>query len=61
MATDYTHMVVGLAAARLYIARPMPLAYWGLAAILPIIPDLDVFSHAAYGAVLGHRGIGVFT
>jgi inner membrane protein len=28
-----------------------------MAAILPIIPDLDVFSPAAYGTWLGHRGI----
>jgi inner membrane protein len=35
----------------------MPWAYWGLAALLPIVPDLDVFSTAAYGAPLGHRGI----
>jgi inner membrane protein len=35
----------------------MPWAFWGLAAILPIIPDLDVFSMAAYNAPLGHRGI----
>ena len=57
MATDYTHAVVGLAAARLYTARPMPWTYWGLAAVLPIIPDLDVFSSAAYDTILGHRGI----
>lgn len=35
----------------------MSWAYWGLAALLPIIPDLDVFSTAAYGTPLGHRGI----
>ncbi len=35
----------------------MPWAYWGLAVLLPIVPDLDVFSTAAYGAPLGHRGI----
>ena len=57
MATDYTHAVVGLAAARLYTGRPMPWTYWGLAALLPIIPDADVFSTAAYGTILGHRGI----
>ena len=57
MCTDYTHAVVGLGLARLYAVRPMPWAFWGLAAILPIIPDLDVFSMAAYNAPLGHRGI----
>ena len=35
----------------------MPWAYWGLVALLPIVPDLDVFSEYAYGSSLGHRGI----
>lgn len=56
MATDYSHAVVGLGLARLYATKPMPWVYWGLAAILPIIPDLDVFSPANYGTWLGHRG-----
>jgi inner membrane protein len=34
----------------------MPWAYWGLAALLPIVPDLDVFSTFAYGSALGRRG-----
>ena len=57
MATTYTHAFVGLGLARLYATRPMPWLYWGLAAILPTVPDLDVFSPAAYGSPLGHRGI----
>jgi len=57
MATIYSHAVVGLGLARLYTGRPMPWTYWGLAAVLPIIPDLDVFSTAVYGGPLGHRGI----
>ncbi len=57
MATIYTHAVVGLGLGRLYAARPMPWAYWGLTALLPIVPDLDVFSEYAYGSSLGHRGI----
>ena len=57
MATIYTHAVVGLALGRLGTRRPMPWSYWGLAALLPILPDLDVFSFAPYGAALGHRGI----
>ena len=58
MATIYTHSVVGLGLARLYADRPMPWSYWLLAAALPIIPDLDVFSTASYGSsILGHRGI----
>lgn len=57
MATIYTHAVAGLGLAALGATRPMPWAYWGLAACLPILPDLDAFSDAAYGASLGHRGI----
>jgi inner membrane protein len=57
MATLYTHAVAGLGIARLYTARPMPWAYWGLAVLLPIIPDLDVLSTYDYGTPLGHRGI----
>jgi len=56
MATDYSHAVAGLGLARLYAAEPMPWAYWGLAVVLPIVPDIDVFSSAAYGTWLGHRG-----
>jgi len=57
MATIYTHAFVGLGLGRLYAVRPMPWAYWCLTALLPIVPDFDVFSTAAYGAPLGHRGI----
>jgi inner membrane protein len=46
-----------LGLARLYATQPMPWAYWGLAALLPVVPDLDVFSQYAYGSSLGHRGI----
>lgn len=56
MATDYTHAVAGLGLACLCATRPMPWTYWALAAALPILPDLDVFSTAAYGDLLGHRG-----
>ena len=57
MATLYTHAVVGLGVARLCAARPKPWPYWGLAALLPLLPDCDVFSTAAYGSPLGHRGL----
>jgi inner membrane protein len=57
MATLYTHAVVGVGLARLYAVRPMPWVFWGLAAVLPIAADLDVFSTATYGGPLGHRGI----
>jgi inner membrane protein len=57
MATLYTHAAAGLGIARLATARPMPWPYWAAAAALPCIPDLDVFSTAAYGSAMGHRGI----
>lgn len=57
MATVYTHAVVGLGMAQVCKRRPMHWSYWALAALLPVLPDLDVFSTAAYGAPLGHRGI----
>lgn len=56
MATLYTHAIAGLGLARLAAAHPMPWSYWALAVILPLVPDLDVFSNAAYGSPLGHRG-----
>jgi hypothetical protein len=46
MATDYTHAVVGLGLARVYATRTMPWAYWGLAALLPIIPALGILNLA---------------
>lgn len=57
MATLYTHAVAGLGLARLYAGRPMPWSYWTMAAVLPLIPDFDVFSTYPYGSPLGHRGI----
>jgi inner membrane protein len=57
MATDYTHALAGLGIAYFGASRPMPWSYWTLAVILPVIPDLDVFSTADYGTMLGHRGI----
>jgi inner membrane protein len=57
MCTIYTHAVVGLGLARVAVARPMPWLYWGLAILLPILPDLDSFSTAPYGSALGHRGV----
>ncbi len=56
MATLYTHAAVGLALGRLCFARRMPVSFWALAGLLPIVPDLDAFSDAPYGTALGHRG-----
>lgn len=57
MATIYTHAVVGLGLAAVLAPprRRAPL-YWGLAALLAIVPDFDSFTTAAYGTMAGHRG-----
>ncbi len=57
MATVYTHAVVGLGLARLCTVHPKPWAYWGLAVLLPIVPDLDVFVPNLRGGLSAHRGI----
>jgi inner membrane protein len=59
MPTIMTHAVVGLGVAKIVATRPMPPAYWLLAAGLAMLPDLDVLSFAAgipYGDRFGHRG-----
>src|SRR5262245_44636487 len=56
LATSYTHAVVGLAIAPLYRPKQRAWLYWTLCAVLPVIPDLDVFSGYAYGSLWGHRG-----
>jgi inner membrane protein len=59
MPTVLTHAVVGLGLGRLFTARPMPRLYWGLAAGLPMVPDLDVLAFRLgipYEATWGHRG-----
>ena len=56
MSTLYTHAAVGLALGRVCFARRMPVLFWALAGLLPIVPDLDALSNAPYGSALGHRG-----
>jgi inner membrane protein len=60
MPSIFTHAAVGLALGRVFTARPMPPLYWGLAAGLPLLPDLDVLAFQLgipYGAPWGHRGL----
>ncbi len=57
MATAYTHAVVGIGIAQFYTPQRRRWFYWGLAGILATFPDIDVLSTAAYGTILGHRGI----
>jgi len=56
MATIYTHAVVGIGIAQLYMPPRRFWLYCTLAAFLAVVPDLDSFSSAAYGSMLGHRG-----
>ena len=59
MPTILTHAVVGVGLARVFTARSMPPLYWGLAAGLAMLPDLDVIAFPLgipYGARFGHRG-----
>jgi inner membrane protein len=57
MATTYTHFVVGLGVAQIYAPPRGRWLYWALAGLLAVFPDFDAFSSAAYGALLGHRGV----
>jgi inner membrane protein len=57
VATSYSHAVVGLAIAPLYRPGRRAWLYWTLCAVLPVIPDFDVFSGYAYGSLWGHRGV----
>jgi inner membrane protein len=58
MCTEWTHAFAGVAIARLASGRKMPWYYWGLAAILPIIPDFDAFSTHGYDdSPFAHRGL----
>jgi inner membrane protein len=60
MPTVFTHAAVGVALARVFAARPMPALFWGVAALLPVVPDLDVLAFRfgiPYEAPWGHRGL----
>ena len=59
MPTVFTHAVVGYAAARAATGRrPIPARLLIVAALLPVVPDLDVFLRPwfRYGHPFGHRG-----
>jgi inner membrane protein len=56
MATIYTHAFVGLGIGKVFATRRLPAWFWLLACFLPIVPDFDAFSSAAYGSLWGHRG-----
>jgi len=59
MPTTLTHTLVGLGLAEVFAVRPMPLSFYGLAAALSLLPDLDVVSFRLgipYRSRFGHRG-----
>src|SRR5262249_16947716 len=59
MPTIMTHALVGLCLARVFTPRPMPPIYWGLAAGLSMLADLDVVAFSLgipYEHRFGHRG-----
>jgi inner membrane protein len=56
MPTIYTHGIVGLGAGGVAFPRCRSWLFWVLAGFLPMIPDFDAFSTAAYGTTFGHRG-----
>ena len=56
MATINTHALAGLGLGKLFTRGSRPWLFWVLAGLLPVLPDLDAFSPAAYGSLAGHRG-----
>ncbi len=60
MPTFITHSVAGLAGAALFAREKMPRRFWVLAAVCPILPDLDVAAFSLgipYQHAFGHRGM----
>jgi inner membrane protein len=59
MPTTLTHTLVGLGAAKVFASRSLPPSFYGLAAALSLLPDLDVVSFRLgipYSSRFGHRG-----
>jgi inner membrane protein len=59
MPTAMTHALVGLGLGKCFTGRRMPLLFWGLAAGLAALPDLDVLAFKLgipYESPFGHRG-----
>jgi inner membrane protein len=56
--TLYTHTFVGLGLGNVFFRRRMPVLFWFLAGLLPVIADFDSFSYQPYGSnIWGHRGV----
>jgi inner membrane protein len=59
MPTTLTHTLVGVGLAEVFASGPMPLSFYGLSAVLSLLPDLDVVSFRfgiPYHSRFGHRG-----
>ncbi|MBZ0158179.1 MAG: metal-dependent hydrolase [Alphaproteobacteria bacterium] len=59
MASIISHAIVGLAAASVVSHGEMPLRFWVLSALCPVLPDADVVTFhfgIPYSHFLGHRG-----
>jgi inner membrane protein len=56
VATIYTHAFFGLGLGKCCTVGKPPWSFWLLVGFLPIVPDFDAFSRAAYGSLWGHRG-----
>jgi inner membrane protein len=60
MPTVMSHAVVGVALGTLTSLPRRPRAFWLVSAVLPVLPDLDVFGRAfgiGFYSTWGHRGV----
>jgi inner membrane protein len=60
MPTVMSHAVVGAALGHVTAYRRRPRAFWLMSALLPVLPDLDVFGRAVgipFYSSWGHRGV----
>lgn len=59
MPTFVTHAVTGLCAGKTVFSEKLPVRFWVLSMVLPVVPDLDVIGLALgipYAHFFGHRG-----
>jgi inner membrane protein len=54
--TLYTHALVGVGLATVVTARRMPLLFWAVVVLLPVLPDLDALFLSDSGPPWEHRG-----
>ncbi|TET36675.1 MAG: metal-dependent hydrolase [Planctomycetota bacterium] len=59
MTTPFTHAFAGFAAGKIFAPKKMPVRFWVLSAICPVVPDIDGIGHmmgVPYEHFFGHRG-----